>query len=372
LQVLPAVKTARDRLAADPDWTHEYLPIDGYAPFLRQSEALLYGGNADDDFFVASAQALSGTGAVRLALEFLRRHHDVTDVVYVPKTTWSNHRSIATDAGYAVREYRYLLAAESALDGAGLLEDLHNAKEGAIVLLHLCAHNPSGVDPSPATWAKIAEIVAERRLFPVFDSAYLGFATGDPDVDAAPFRSFVAKGLYPWACLSYSKNFGLYSERVGAVHATVPTAHAREAVVGHLKKVARAMYSNPPAFGARLVATVLSDAALRDSWRGSLREMAGRIQTLRHELRTRLEDAASPKRKRDWSHVTSQIGMFSFTGLSVEAVHRLRAEHHVYMLDNGRISMAGLNSGNLARFADAVLQVLDDIEKEHTTTHEEL
>merc|ERR1719271_637071 len=181
----------------------------------------------------------------KLELEFLRRHHSPT--VYVPAVTWSNHWNVLRDAGCDARPYTYLDGIK--LDWPRLVSDLERADEGAIVLLHLCAHNPSGVDPSSDQWRELCELCKRKRFLPVFDSAYLGFASGDVDRDAAPFRLFCDEGLQPWACISFSKNFGLYSERAGAIVASCSSVREAAAVRGHLGKLARALYSNPPAFG---------------------------------------------------------------------------------------------------------------------------
>ena len=346
--VLPSVAEATARVVNE---NHEYLPIEGYGPFLRGSEQLLY-GIYNYSSVIASVQALSGTGAVRLALEFLQRHWPQKTVL-LPGTTWSNHKNIVRDAGYEdVKTYRYLK--ENKFDIHGLLEDLRAAPEKSIVLFHLCAHNPSGIDPSMKEWNQIANVVFEKNLLPLFDSAYLGFATGDVDNDARPFRLFVDRGLQPWAAVSFSKNFGLYSERVGAVHATMETKDERDAVIGHFKLLSRAMFSNPPAFGARIVAEILHDADLKARWLRDLKIMADRITAMRSLLKAKLEELGG-----DWSHITSQIGMFSFTGLTRDQVLKLRSKHHIYLLENGRLSMAGVNTQNVNRLALAIADVLE-------------
>ncbi|KAJ1454723.1 pyridoxal phosphate-dependent transferase [Pelagophyceae sp. CCMP2097] len=352
--VLPPVAAARRKLEAS-NMTHEYLPIDGLPEFNRAAEQLLYGASlANVD--VATVQALSGTGALRLVLEFMRRHGPRQ--ILIPKVTWANHYGIARDAGYAEEDqllYAYVDASGRGLDWEGLLRDVGNAPAGSLILLHLCAHNPTGIDPTPQQWAELAVVVRAKELVPIFDSAYLGFATGDVDADAAPFRLFVDAGLAPWATVSFSKNFGLYSERTGAVHATTESADSAVAVRENLKALARAMYSNPPAFGARVVATVLGDEKLRKEWFGTLKTMSSRIGDMRWALRNRLEQNGTPG---TWDHVTSQIGMFSFTGLTPKQCLALRADHHVYLLLNGRISMAGLNAANVHTFADAITATL--------------
>ncbi|KAH8074906.1 hypothetical protein JL720_10654 [Aureococcus anophagefferens] len=296
--------------------THEYLSIDGFERYNKLAQGLLYGPEeANHD--VVTVQALSGTGALRLAMEFLNRHYPGPRTAYIPAVTWSNHWNIFKDAGWAdSRPYTYLDKAGLRLEWSSLLADLEAAPEGSVVLLHLCAHNPSGVDPSRDQWKELAALVKRKGLFPLFDSAYLGFATGDLDADAWPFRYFLQQGLAPWACVSFSKNFGLYSERTGAVHATVASPHEADAVRGHLKKVARAMYSNPPAFGAR-------------RRRGPRRPD---LKAHRHVL----------------LHGHDQV-----------RVLKIREKHHVRVLESGRISMAGINTKNVDQLATAIADVLE-------------
>lgn len=356
--VLPPVAEARRRLIeGEKAMEHEYLPSQGLDAFTRTAQTLMYGAEHEAKHEAVTVQALSGTGAVRLALEFLKRHYQGPRVIYGPAVTWSNHWNIFRDAGWEdARKYTYLDAGGLTLDWAALMADLRNAPDGAVVLLHLCAHNPSGIDPTKAQWKELAALFKEKSLFPLFDSAYLGFATGDLDADAWPFRYFLDEQLEPWACVSFSKNFGLYSERTGAVHATVESKEAGQAVVGHLKKVARAMYSNPPAFGARVVATVLGDDQLRQEWFDTLKIMSSRINDMRLALKAKL-DALNTGR--DWSHITSQIGMFSYTGLTKSEVLKIRSKWAVYMLDSGRVSMAGINTKNVDRLATAIADVLE-------------
>lgn len=346
--VLPAVEEAKKRL----ENSHEYLPIEGLKTFRDSTEVLIFGKGSEAKRI--TIQTLSGTGAVRLGFEFFKRFLPGRSV-YLPSITWANHWNIARDADIKAESYSYL-DSEQKFDMKGMVRDLENAPDGSIVLLHLCAHNPTGVDPTEEQWLELARVFSVKRHLPMFDSAYVGFASGDISRDVAPFRLFVSKGLAPWASVSFSKNFGLYSERVGALHATLGDADDPDAVLGHLKKLARAMYSNPPAFGARIVAAILADDSLKESWLQSLTDMSGRIDEMRHLLRSALEE----KTRLDWSQITQQIGMFSFTGISRENVLKLRRTHHVYMLENGRISMAGVNKHNVDALATAISTLYTD------------
>jgi len=244
-----------------------------------------------------------------------------------------------------VTKYTYLdkgCVATPRLDYEGLRRDLRGVEEGAIVVLHLCAHNPTGVDPSLEQWEGIADVCKERKLVPLIDNAYQGFASGNLEKDAKPLRVFIDKGLTPLIACSFAKNMGLYGERVGALHIVTPDASCAAAVQSQLKLLARAMYSNPPQFGAMVAHRVLSDEVLRGIWEKELEGMANRIKSMRGALRDRLEG----KLGGDWSHITQQIGMFSYTGLTEQQVGYC-TENGVFMLKTGRISMAGLNEGNI-------------------------
>jgi len=224
-----------------------------------------------------------------------------------------------------------------------------------VVLLHSCAHNPTGVDPTQEQWKQIAAVIRERRHFPFFDTAYQGFASGDLAKDAWAIRYFAQEGFELCVAQSFAKNFGLYGERAGAFHflagpgaeATAASAH----IASQLAILQRSEISNPPAYGARIAGLVLNDPALFAQWEEDLRTMSGRIIQVRSQLRQKLEARGTPG---TWDHITSQIGMFSFTGLSEKQVLILREKWHIYMTKNGRISMAGLNSHNLDYVAEAI------------------
>ena len=237
---------------------------------------------------------------------------------------------------------------------------LERAPEGSIVLLHACAHNPTGVDPTREQWKEIAGVVRARRHFPFFDCAYQGFASGDLERDAWAVRYFVEQGFELCVAQSFAKNFGLYGERAGAFHFVAAPGGADAAgtatrVASQLAILQRSEISNPPAYGARIAGCVLNDPALFAEWEENLRTMSGRIIRMREELRGKLEALGTPG---TWNHITDQIGMFSFTGLTEKQVLRIREDAHVYMTKNGRISMAGLNSKNVDYFAKAVDKVV--------------
>ena len=236
-----------------------------------------------------------------------------------------------------------------------MLSTLRSAPRGSIILLHACAHNPTGVDPTQEQWKEIATVVREGGHFPFFDCAYQGFASGDLERDAWAVRYFVEEGFELCVAQSFAKNFGLYGERAGAFHFVASPSGDASGTIGRIASqlaiLQRSEISNPPAYGARIASLVLNDRELFSEWEGNLRTMSGRIIKMREELQGKLEELGTPGK---WTHITEQIGMFSFTGLNEEQVGKLRSEAHVYMTKNGRISMAGLNGGNVEYVAKAI------------------
>lgn len=350
--VLNVVRRAEQMLVNDQSRVKEYLPIVGLADFNKLSAKLIFGGDspAIQENRVATVQCLSGTGSLRVGGEFLARHyHERT--VYIPQPTWGNHPKIFTLAGLSVKTYRYYNPETRGLDFEGMLEDLGSAPSGAIVLLHACAHNPTGVDPTIEQWEQIRQMMRSKSLLPFFDSAYQGFASGNLDADAQSVRMFVADGGECLAAQSYAKNMGLYGERVGALSIVCKTADAASKVESQLKLVIRPMYSSPPLHGASIVAAILKDGDLYNEWTLELKAMADRIISMRQKLYDGLQAKGTPG---DWSHIVKQIGMFTFTGLNSEQVTLMTNEYHIYMTSDGRISMAGLSSRTIPHLADAI------------------
>jgi len=275
--------------------------------------------------------------------------------VLLPDPTWGNHQALLKRARLEQGVYRYFSAATLGLDYEGMLADLRAAAPGSIVLLHACAHNPTGVDPSPEQWKGILEVCMEKSLIAWFDSAYLGFASGSVERDRASVELFANAGLEIFISQSFAKNFGLYGERVGASHVICANAEFAKAVKSQLELIVRPMYSNPPAYGARIVATVLNTPELLADWLRDIATMSNRITAMRQALVNELKALKTPG---DWSHITNQIGMFAYTGLNEPQVERLIGEFHIYLLKSGRISMAGVNSGNVAYLARAINAVV--------------
>ncbi|KAJ8562486.1 hypothetical protein K7X08_011777 [Anisodus acutangulus] len=350
--VLNVVRRAEQMLVNDTSRVKEYLSITGLADFNKLSAKLIFGADSSaiQENRMTTVQCLSGTGSLRVGAEFLARHyHEHT--IYIPQPTWGNHPKVFTLAGLSVKYYRYYDPTTRGLDFQGLLDDLAAAPAGAIVLLHACAHNPTGVDPTVDQWEKIRQLMRSKGLLPFFDSAYQGFASGNLDADAQSVRMFVADGGECLAAQSYAKNMGLYGERVGALSIVCKDADVASRVESQLKLVIRPMYSNPPIHGASIVATILKDRQMYDEWTVELKAMADRIISMRQQLFDAMQARGTPG---DWSHIIKQIGMFTFTGLNAEQVSFMTREYHIYMTSDGRISMAGLSSRTVPHLADAM------------------
>jgi aspartate aminotransferase, cytoplasmic len=310
---------------------------------------------------IASLQTVSGTGAVHLGALFLAKFYAprTNATLYFSNPTWANHHQIFGNVGLPVKTYPYFSSKTKMLDFDGMISGIREAPEGSIILLHACAHNPTGVDPSQEQWKKIAEVISQRKHFPFFDCAYQGFASGDLVKDSWAVRYFVEQGFELCIAQSYAKNFGLYGERAGCFHfVTSPASDAAETITRIASQLAilqRSEISNPPAYGARIVSKILGDPTLFAEWEENLRTMSGRIIEMRKQLKSKLDAMGTPG---TWNHITDQIGMFSFTGLTEAQVLKIREDAHVYMTKNGRISMAGLNSKNIDYFAKALDKVV--------------
>ncbi|KAG5648036.1 hypothetical protein DXG03_007071 [Asterophora parasitica] len=351
--VLESVKKAEEILTAS-NFDKEYLPITGLAEFNKRAALLAYGADSAPlkDGAISVTQSISGTGALRIGGAFLARHYPHSKAIYLPVPSWGNHTPIFRDSGLEVRGYRYFDKKTVGLDFEGLKADLRAAPEQSIVLLHACAHNPTGIDPTQAQWAEISDIVKERKLFPFFDMAYQGFASGDTARDAFAVRHFVSQGHQIALAQSFAKNMGLYGERVGAFSLVTADPAEKARVDSQLKIVIRPLYSNPPVHGALLANAILGDKALYAQWEGEVKGMADRIISMREKLYGLLtNDLKTPG---EWGHIKSQIGMFSFTGLNSDQTKVLAEKAHVYMTADGRISMAGLNANNIVHFAESV------------------
>ncbi|KAF8744769.1 Aspartate aminotransferase, partial [Rhizoctonia solani] len=359
--VLPVVKKATEILLNDPALDHEYLPITGLPEYTSAAAKLILGADspAIAEGRVASVQTISGTGANHLGALFLSRFYEWTDnkpQVFVSDPTWINHFAIMRNVQIDPLTYPYYDPKTIGLDFSGLLNSLKTAPVRSVFLLHACAHNPTGVDPTHQQWEEIANVFLEKGHYVFFDSAYQGFASGDLDKDAWAVRYFVERGVPLLICQSFAKNAGLYGERVGALHVVSPTQEEANRVKSQLSVLQRSEISNPPAHGARLIALILNNPTLFDEWKRDIKTMAHRIIAMREELYNILTNEL--KTPGNWNHITDQIGMFSFTGISPEQSQQLIDKAHIYLTANGRISMAGLNSHNLRYFAESLDKVV--------------
>jgi len=342
---------------------HEYLPVLGHGGYSEAAVKLILGSesSAVKNGLSFGIQCLSGTGALRVGAEFLQQQLKCS-VVLVSDPTWGNHNLIFKLAAFKeIKKYRYWGKESRALDFAGMMEDLKAAPERAVVILHGCAHNPTGIDPTKDQWKQIADVVEEKKLIPFFDCAYQGFASGDLDADAWAVRYFVEERKMEIFCSqSFSKNFGLYNERAGNLTVVVKDASVVANTKSQLTLVVRGMYSNPPAHGARVVEMVLNNDALFAEWKDNIKTMSGRIIAMRKGLRDKLEALGTPG---TWNHITDQIGMFSFTGLNPEMCEFLVNEKHIYLLKSGRISMCGVTPGNLDYVASSINEAVTKFQK---------
>ncbi|MDX3894047.1 amino acid aminotransferase [Pusillimonas sp.] len=332
-----------------------YLPIDGLVAYNKAAQVLLFGeGSAVIESGRAlTAQALGGTGALKIGADFLRQLLPQSKVV-ISNPSWENHRALFERAGFTVETYPYYDPATHGLDFDGMLAGLRALPAKTIVVLHACCHNPTGVDPSFEQWQQIAKVVKEGDLVPFLDIAYQGFGDGLEE-DASVVRLFASLDLTMLISSSFSKSFSLYGERVGALTLVTSSQDESARVLSQLKRVIRTNYSNPPTHGGMVVSTVLNTPELHGLWVEELAEMRDRIRSVRTQL---VEKLKALDVSQDFDFVLAQRGMFSYSGLTAEQVERLRVEHGVYAVSSGRICVAALNSGNIDYVANAIAQVL--------------
>jgi aspartate/tyrosine/aromatic aminotransferase len=353
--VLDCVKEAERRLF-ESESAKSYLPIDGIPEYGQHVRELVFG---PDHEVVTSARAVTvqapgGTGALRVAADFLKRKLPQVRI-WQSQPTWVNHPKIFEAADRMIETYPYIDQAGTGLDFDAMLAGLQQIPAGEVVLLHACCHNPTGIDPSPDQWKQIADVVQQRKLLPLVDFAYQGFAAGLEE-DAVGVRELCRPGSELLICSSFSKNFGLYSERVGALTIVAGTREAAQAALSHAKICVRVNYSNPPQHGGAVVATVLGDERLRSQWLQELAVMRDRINNMRGLFVEKMKVKAP---QHDFSFIAKQRGMFSFSGLKPIQVDELRNKHSIYIVTaGGRINVAGMTESNIDRLCDAVATVL--------------
>ncbi|ORY70402.1 aspartate aminotransferase [Pseudomassariella vexata] len=352
--ILPSVRMAKEAIA---DCDHEYLAVAGLKSLRDEVEKLVLGNTAAfKEGRVASVQSLSGSGALMLAGLTLKTSNTNIKTIYITDPTWPPHDLIFRSQGFEVRTLPYYK--DHSFDFEAYMDVLKQAESTSAVVLHACAHNPTGCDPTRDQWRQIASVIRERGIFPIFDAAYLGFNTGSVDEDAWAIRYFIDDlGLEAGLCLSFAKSMGLYGERVGLVAFVTQTPDTARAVFTVLEVAQRGTVSTPPAYGAHIANAILGTRTIAEQWERDLITMSSRIRGMKQKLYDELVRLQTPG---DWSHIVKATGMFAYLGLTLAQVEYLEAKHHIYMAKTSRISVAGLNDSNIGYFA----RVLDQTVRE--------
>ncbi|OAF70028.1 hypothetical protein A3Q56_02204 [Intoshia linei] len=396
--VFPVVKKAEKIIMNNKVLNYEYLPLSGMVEYNKRCVELLLGCNHPDvvNGCVDGVQSLGGTGALRIGMGLLAKLLP-NKIIYVPNPTWGNHILIAKDLNYEVRKYNYYDPDKKSFDYKSMYETLSNAEEGSVVILHLCAHNPTGFDPSNDRWMELATIFEKRKIFPLFDAAYPGFASDNYDDDTWAVRYFVQRKIELFCAQSFSKIFGLYillylkhgfkrckrkymyldehelqclhtdyiyiDQRVGNLTYYCLNFAKCEAIKSMLEYQVRVTVSNCPAFGAQIVSTILSNPSLQEEWRLTLSQLSANMIELRILFVNRLRLFIP---EMDWDHIAKQKGMFCYSGLPKDVVAHLREKYHIYMLSSGRISICGLNHDNMRYVIEAIKDTYEYLEHNKT------
>ena len=352
--VLNCVKEAEKKIL-ETETTKSYLPITGLPEFGRLTRELIFGADSEyvDGGRAVTCHCPGGTGALRIGADFIKQQN-VAVKMWISDPTWANHYQIATSAGLKFERYPYYDRVTHGLAFERMLETLNQASEGDVVVLHACCHNPTGIDPTAKQWEEIADFLAKKKLLPFIDFAYQGFGHGIEE-DAQGLRIIASRCKEMIIASSFSKNLGLYNERVGALTVVSADKETSAKVMSQVKIAVRTAISNPPAHGEKIVTTVLSDPTLRAQWEGELSQMRERIREMRVLLADKLKEAGAG----DFSFVTEQNGMFSFSGLNKDQVEILRKEFSIYIVGSGRICVAGINNDNIDALAKAVASVIN-------------
>ncbi len=351
--LLDCVRRAEVELLQSPK-ARSYLPIDGLAVYNEAVRNLLFDGCAAlGEQRIVTLQTAGGTGALKIGADFFKRFFPGAQI-WISNPSWENHAALFESAGFVVNSYPYYDAASNDIDFSSMRETLEALPSGDIVVLHACCHNPTGLDLDDSQWERVLDIVSRRKLIPFLDMAYQGFGDG-LEADGKVVRRFAESGLTVFVSSTFSKSFSLYSERIGALSVVGSGRDEAGRLLSQLKRTIRTNYSSPPEHGAHIVATVLGSAQLSALWEQELADMRERIVITRRELRLRLEEHLL---RRDFSFLTRQSGLFSYTGLSKEQVHRLREEFAIHTLDTGRICVAAVNSRNIDYIVQALARVM--------------
>jgi len=353
--ILNCVKTA-EKILVETESSKSYLPISGDPAYTRGVQKLLFGESSEviETGRAATAHAPGGTGALRVGGDLLKKFYPDAKV-WISNPTWANHKGIFKTAGFELAEYGYYNSETRAIDFPAMVASLQSVPAGDIVLLHACCHNPSGVDLTDGQWKEVAAIAKDKGWIPFLDFAYQGFGDGVNE-DRCAVVEFAATGIDFLVASSFSKNFGLYNERTGALTVVSPSSEESAVAMSHLKTTIRVLYSNPPAHGGLVVATILNDPELHAQWLAELAIMRDRIKDMRTAL---VEGLAKRGVQGDFSYITEQRGMFSFSGLNDDIVKWLRDSKSVYVVGGGRINLAGLTSSNIDYVCDAIAEALN-------------
>lgn len=351
--VLTSVKKAEGILFSQ-NLNKEYLPIEGHKEFLHGSLQLIFGENCSPlkEGLIFATQTLGGTSALRIGGEFLAQ--TISKTIFLPQPSWPNHTVIFTRGGLNIRRYRYYDEKNHSIDFKGLCQDIETMPPGSTIVLHACCHNPTGTDLTFEQWQELLPLIQKQKVLPFFDFAYQGFGE-TVDKDAKAIRYFAEQGQEMFVAYSYSKNMGLYGERVGALFIVAKDKKSVQLVSSNCKQMIRGSYSNPPLHGARLASLVLQTPELKSEWIAELKNMKNRLDDMREAFTAGLLAKGNGF---DWSFIRQQKGIFSLLGLTQDQSHRLTQEYAIHLPNNGRINIAGLNQKNLDYVIDAVLSVM--------------
>lgn len=368
--ILPSVRKAERLVQEEDDYDHEYLNICGLDSLTNSAAKVILGEDcpALRESRVVSVQSLSGAGALHVAAKFIKKYTPEKKI-YLSNPTWPIHQSIFENVDLETDSYPYWDATNKSLDFEGFIKAIDHAPRGSIFVLHACAHNPTGLDPTQEQWHQIIESIQKGDHIPLFDSAYQGFASGDLERDAYAIRYTInqLRDCAPiFVAQSFAKNVGMYGERVGCLHLVLPAQKEdivpiKDAITSQLSRIIRSEISTPPAYGAKVVSKIFTTPELKEQWYQDLVTMSSRIISVRTSLRDLLVEYNTPG---NWDHIVQQCGMFSFTGLTPEMTKRLETEHAVYMVPTGRASVAGLNTGNVQHVAKAINEVVNHFLKD--------
>jgi len=348
--VLNCVRKA-EQLIIDQHLNKEYLPIRGLKSYIDASIELVFGKDCDPSR-IFGAQTLGGTGALRIAGEFLKRN-EICSTIYLSDPTWGNHLSIFRNAGLTIDTYNYYDPLNHGVNFQALRDSVNRIPSGSAILLQPCCHNPTGTDPTFSQWEELCQLIKEKKIIPFLDLAYQGFDKGVEE-DAKVVRLFAQNFSEMIVASSYSKNLGLYGERAGHLSIVCENEKSASIVGSQVKRIIRSNYSMPPLHGGRIVSTILNSEPLRNEWEEELGNIRSRIQETRKNLVSGLNARGG---NQAYQYLSHQTGMFSFSGMNSDQAHRLKEEKGIYMLKNGRINIAGLNPNNLDYFIDSILSV---------------